>query len=101
MFRLTMRDVLCLSALQSLLFSPTSWADPPGDVVKSVVTWEFQRLDAVGGHSVTLVGSPRLIDTPEGKAVEFDGKGDAIFLESNSLAGLKEFSAEVIFRPYA
>src|SRR5262245_23889226 len=34
--------------------------------------WTFDRVDRIGGHSTTVLGSPRVIDTPLGKAVEFN-----------------------------
>ncbi len=63
------------------------------------VTWKFDRIDRIGGHKTTVVGSPKVISTPEGKAVAFDGKGDALFVDVHPLAGAKTFTWEVIFRP--
>jgi hypothetical protein len=62
-------------------------------------TWVFDRLDRIGGHATKLLGNPRLIDTPLGKAVEFDGVDDAVFFDAHPLAGAKTFTWEVIFRP--
>lgn len=62
-------------------------------------TWKFDRIDKIGGQKTTVVGKPRVIKTPKGKAVSFDGKGDALFLEVHPLAGAKTFTWEVIFRP--
>ncbi len=75
-------------------------ADPPVPIKKAVV-WNLDNLETIGGHKVTVVGKPRVIDADGGKAIEFDGKGDALFIAANPLAGLKEFTAEVIFRPVA
>ena len=61
--------------------------------------WSFDRLDRVGGHATTIHGNPRLVDTPLGKAVEFDGVDDALFVEAHPLAGAKTFTWEAIFRP--
>ena len=61
--------------------------------------WTFDRLDRIGGHRTTILGSPRVIDTPEGKAVLFNGVDDAIFIEDHPLAGAETFTWEVIFRP--
>jgi len=72
-----------------------------GQESRKAVTWDVNVLDSIGGHAATQAGSPRLIDTPHGKAIEFDGKGDGLFLDTNPLAGLKEFTAEIIFRPSA
>lgn len=61
--------------------------------------WNFDRLDSIGGHAATILGRPRLIDTPLGKAVEFNGVDDALFIDSHPLAGAATFTWEVIFRP--
>lgn len=63
------------------------------------VVWNFDNLETIGGQRVTVVGKPRVIETERGKAIEFDGKGDALYLDANPLAGLKQFTAEVVFRP--
>jgi len=48
---------------------------------------------------VTAEGHPRVIETPAGKAVEFGGVEDALFLNLHPLAGAETFTWEVIFRP--
>lgn len=63
--------------------------------------WEFDNLERIGGHAVTVIGEPQVIDTPEGKAIEFDGEDDGILLPVHPLAGMDQFTAEVIFNPYA
>jgi hypothetical protein len=63
------------------------------------VTWNFDRLDRIGGHPLALHGQPRVIDTPQGKAILFDGVDDAIQLEVHPLAGAAAFTWEAIFRP--
>ena len=65
------------------------------------VIWELDNLEEIGGHKVTVVGDPKLIDTPHGKAIEFDGVDDGIFFDVHPLAGMTEFTVEVIFQPYA
>ncbi len=61
--------------------------------------WTFDRLDQIGGHATTVLGHPRLIDSPAGKAVEFNGVDDALFLDVHPLAGAKTFTWEAVFRP--
>ena len=61
--------------------------------------WTFDRLDAIGGHSTTVLGSPRVIDTPLGKAVEFNGVDSALVVDVHPLAGAAMFTWEAIFRP--
>jgi hypothetical protein len=61
--------------------------------------WTFDRLDQLGGHPTTILGHPQVIDTPLGKAVQFNGVDDALFVGVHPLAGAKTFTWEVIFRP--
>ena len=61
--------------------------------------WTFDRLDRIGRHTTTILGQPRVIDSPQGKAIEFDGVDDAIFLDVHPLAGAEQFTWEVVFRP--
>jgi hypothetical protein len=67
---------------------------PSGSVV-----WIFDRLENIGGHRTTVVGDPGIIDSPVGRAVEFDGVGDGLFIDSHPLAGAGAFTWEAIFRP--
>jgi hypothetical protein len=65
------------------------------------IEWRIDNLKKIGGHAVTVVGNPNLIEGPEHRAVEFDGVGDGLFLEVHPLAGQRQFTAEVLFRPAA
>ena len=62
-------------------------------------TWVFDRLDKIGGHPTKVEGHPRVVEEGGKKAVEFNGVDDAIFVENHPLAGAKEFTWEVIFKP--
>ena len=70
-------------------------ASPPEDSV----VWRFDRLDQIGGYPTTLLGHPRVVDTPHGKAIQFNGVDDAIYVDTHPLAGAETFTWEVIFRP--
>lgn len=61
--------------------------------------WTFDRLDRIGEHSTKVLGNPRVIDTPIGKAIEFDGVDDALFVDAHPLAGARTFTWEAFFRP--
>ena len=71
---------------------PSFSADPPE-------VWAFDRIDRIGGHPTTVLGNPRVADTPLGKAVEFNGVDDAIFIDVHPLAGAATYTWEAIFRP--
>ena len=40
-----------------------------------------------------------MIETPLGKAVEFDGVDDSIYIDQHPLAGAEQFTFEAVFRP--
>jgi hypothetical protein len=61
--------------------------------------WKFDRIDQIGGHKTTVLGHPRVIDSPVGKAVEFNGVDDALFVDVHPLAGAETFTWEIVFRP--
>jgi len=63
------------------------------------IMWTFDRLENIGGHKTSVLGQPKIIDSPIGKAVEFDGVDDALFIDNHPLAGAKTFTWEAIFRP--
>ena len=65
------------------------------------VVWRLDNLQRIAGHEVTVEGSPAVINTPSGKALEFDGIDDGIFLDVHPLEGTSTFTVEVIFKPYA
>ncbi len=60
------------------------------------VVWQFDNLKEIGGQELTVVGEPRVVDTPGRKALSaFDEVDDAIFLDVHPLAGAKQFTVEV------
>jgi len=61
--------------------------------------WIFDRIENIGGLPTTVLGHPRVIDTPMGKAVEFNGVDDALFIGEHPLTGAETFTFEAIFRP--
>jgi hypothetical protein len=68
-------------------------ASPTGEI------WRIDSIDHIGEHATTILGHPRVVPAPGGKAVEFNGIDDALFLDINPLAGAETWTWEVIFRP--
>lgn len=95
-FKLLVCSSLCL-----VLSGNIGLAEPLANSAEKPVAWNLDNLELVGGHKVTVVGKPRVIETERGKAIEFDGLDDGLFVDNNPLAGLKRFTVEVIFRPTA
>lgn len=61
--------------------------------------WTFDQLSRVGGFATAIEGAPRLTDSPYGRAVQFDGIDDALFIDNHPLAGAEQFTFEALFRP--
>lgn len=88
--------------MRSLFFPVTlAWLLICGAAVASShsVVWTFGDLSRIGGAATHIIGHPKQILTPGGPAVEFNGKDDAVFVDSHPLAGAKTFTFEAIFRP--
>lgn len=81
--------------LPIILFVSTSTA------LSQSVVWELKNIANIGGHTTTVLGQPKVIKTDNGKAIEFDGVDDGIFIETNPLAGARAFTIEAWFRPDA
>jgi hypothetical protein len=63
--------------------------------------WMFNQTSAIGGHASKVLGHPQVIETPFGRAVQFDGVEDALFVAVHPLAGAETWTWDVIFRPDA
>jgi len=94
---------LALLNLASISFSaePASRSGASEGSPGDSVVWKINNLKQIGGHKVRVLGAPRVIAVGDGKAVEFDGVDDALFLDVHPLAGAKQFTVEVEFRPDA
>lgn len=66
----------------------------PGPVV-----WTFSRPDKVGGLATEVLGEPRPVAGPGGRALAFDGVDDGLVVPSHPLAGASAFTIEAVFRP--
>jgi hypothetical protein len=63
------------------------------------VVWTLDNLTRIGGHAVTVVGTPRVVSTRIGPAVEFNGATDGLMLDVNPIEGLAQFTVEALFEP--
>lgn len=61
--------------------------------------WVFDRLSNIGGVETMVEGDPTVVDSPYGKAVQFDGVDDRLVLGKHPLAGMGQFTFEALFRP--
>ena len=70
-----------------------------GTAARDVVTWRLDNLTTIGGHPVTRLGTPRVVSTAMGPAIELNGRTDGLVLEANPLEGLRTFTLEAEFQP--
>ncbi len=91
------RAGLFMRPLQAIAVAILVWT--PLGAADDVEVWTFDRVDRIGGHQTTVLGNPRVVETPVGKAIEFDGVDDALLVDVHPLAGAETFTWEAIFRP--
>jgi hypothetical protein len=101
-------EFACLAG--TVMFSQFAWAQIQAPVedaaggagsTRDSEVWVFDQTTHLGTHPATVLGHPHVIESPYGKAVEFNGKDDALFVGVHPLAGVAAFTWEVIFRPDA
>jgi len=81
------------------LFLLFALAPLPATAQDDVEIWRFDRLDRLGAHATTVQGQPRVVQSPLGPVVEFDGQEAALFVDVHPLAGARTFTWEAVFRP--
>jgi len=81
------------AAISLSMVRPPAWSAPAQRV------WTFDNLQRIGERPVTIEGQPKLVPSPWGPAVAFDGQDDALFIDEHPLAGAATFTFEAVFRP--
>ena len=67
-----------------------------GTYAQEQIVWSAEQFPQI----VEFFGEPQIIQTALGPAVEFDGVDDGVFLGDVPIAGMEEFTIEMIFQPY-
>ena len=75
--------------------------DGKGAKAMKQIVWDVNNTKAIGGMGTVAAGAPKVIETDKGKAVEFDGIGDGLIVDSLPLAEAEKFTLEILFRPDA
>jgi hypothetical protein len=73
--------------------------DQPQKLRQTETTWIISEFLQPGLSEIKVSGQPNIVDSPYGQAVYFDGIDDALFVDSMPLAGLSQFTVEMIFCP--
>jgi hypothetical protein len=96
-----------IAGISALFLFMTIWGAKAQSVASATApkpqaeTWYFNQTAEIGGHPTQVVGHPHVIESPYGKAVEFNGVDDGLFIPVHPLAGASTYTWEVIFRPDA
>lgn len=61
--------------------------------------WRFDNTTNIGGFKVQAEGQPKIVPSPVGKALQFDGKHDSLLIDGRPLIGARTFTLEVVVRP--
>lgn len=61
--------------------------------------WRFDNVERIGGFKATVEGNPRIVDSPFGPAVWFDGTSDSLLIDGRPLIGAQQFTVEILIRP--
>jgi hypothetical protein len=83
---------IAVAAFLAVISASDGWA-------QEQTVWRFNNLARIGGLTPKVEGAPALVDSPVGKAVQFNGTDTALFFPGRPLVGAKTFTIEAIFRP--
>jgi hypothetical protein len=72
---------------------------PGAAMAQEQTVWKFDNLTQIGGMTPKVEGGPTVVDSPVGKAVQFNGTDTAMVFPSRPLVGAKTFTEEVILHP--
>ncbi len=91
-------QILIFLSVILLFFSEYSVSSEKIKLTKDAILWEMSDL-ITSDSSVRIAGNPKLIEYKKGKALEFNGLNDGIFLDKLPISGLNVFTIEAIFKP--
>jgi hypothetical protein len=81
--------------------SPAATAAPAAAVPPATLAWTAGAGATLGAALPLRLGDPQLEQDPHGSALCFDGIDDGLAFEHNPIAGMSEFTIQVLFRPDA
>src|SRR5262245_48304890 len=90
------RKALLLFLLLLYCLAPAT-SRPEVTKAMTEVVWTVDNVESIGGHNVTVLGVPKIVETSQGRALKFDGKQDGLLVSAQPLAGFGAFTVEVIF----
>ncbi len=99
---ITMKSIILLITLLLPLSNPEKMTEKiKSEKKKSGTEWILSDFVQNPQKGITISGNPEIIKYGNKKAVAFNGTDDAIFLEEMPLAGLEQFTIEMIYNPHS
>jgi hypothetical protein len=94
---MTRREILSVAVLAVLSVCACATTTPAASAKQ--VVWKFDNLNTIGGFKTEVEGAPKIIASPVGKAIQFNGDDQSVFINGRPLVGAGQFTIEVIMRP--
>lgn len=94
-----MKITSVFTALLFMVFSFVSKGQITDTKKNKKTEWLVAPLFQNKTEQTTILGNPKIVNSPYGNAVAFDGIDDALFLKEMPLKGLESFTVEMIFKP--
>jgi hypothetical protein len=92
-------SLIILSLLIPLLVVEEHFNSNLYHMKQDTTEWVLSDFISKNIKGVQIKGNPIIVNSKYGKALEFNGTSDGIFLECMPLAGLEQFTVEAIVRP--
>jgi hypothetical protein len=89
--KFTVRPSIARLAFAAFLASPLA--------LKSAEIWKFDNVDKIGGHSIIVLGQPKVQEQDGIKGLLFDGVKDGVVVSKIPIADAKTFTVEILFYP--
>ena len=78
-----------IAALLGIIAFSASGASTQAQSTQGQTVWKFNNLSHIGGLTPKVEGAPQLVDSPVGKAVQFNGKDTGLFFPDRPLVGAR------------
>jgi hypothetical protein len=91
----------CLRACAALILAAAVVVGTPALTrrISGSVVWTLDNVKSIGGYAVIIIGAPKVVTTPAGPVIEFNGTTDGFLIDVNPIEGLAQFTVEAIFAP--
>ena len=69
------------------------------EIKDEFLKWQLNSLTTIDEHNVTVLGEPDVVTADGLNAIAFDGSSDGLIVSMNPVAGMNQFTIEVLFKP--